>query len=130
MEEPFIGAHRLWFEPPDLMVMMLRGDISPDEMRGLTRRVREFPDDLLALVDVGELGQIPPESRKTVLALDRWVPYRAMAVVRASFQAKLAMQLMLGAMRITSRGRMGPTRLFAEEAEARAWLDSMRRDPG
>lgn len=130
--EQYAGKHRIRFEPPDLLMLTYVGDIAPEEIRMIAETIEGTPvprGALLMLIDAGQLGHVPVESRKALTAREGMVPHAGMAFINASFQTKIVLQLILGALRVLSRGEMGPIRFFTSEGDARAWLATRRRAP-
>ncbi len=127
MHEETIGLHAFSFEPPDLVHCVIRGDISPDEMRRMIAYVRTRAGErepVLILADIAGLGAIAPDSRKEVRATVG-IPYGAIAVHSATFQTKVLASMVLGAIKLLSGERI-PIVFFGTEAEARRWIDGQR----
>ncbi len=124
-----VGRHSIQIEPPDVLRLKLSGDISERDMRGLTDYVHCMTAHLpytLVLADVSELGDVPASARRVSADLRRPVPYRGMAFVKASFQTRILMKLVLGAMNQLTRTADNPLAFFDTEEEARAWLRQRR----
>jgi hypothetical protein len=121
-------------EPPDLLCVRNRGDLAPDELRIMLdegRRLAAAQGPILWLSDLSELGNVYPATRKLVGTGDVLSLVRAAALVGAGFTQRIMTTLVLNAARLAHRGAAAPpVRLFATEAEGRAWLDSFRRPPG
>jgi len=125
-----IGNHVAKFEPPDLLHLSLRGDLSVEDVQGISafvRANRAKGSHLVLLADLAELGNVAPEARK-VVAHEKTMPlYRGMAMYNATFRTRVLMKLVLGATRLLSDVRT-PIRFFQTEAEARHWSNSRRND--
>lgn len=126
------GRHRLRFEPPDLVSLTFDGDITPDDMYVIAEVFEGAPiprGAMLILCDVSALGHVPPESRRVIRERKDLVPFAALAYVNASFQTRIVIKLVLGALRLLAREELGPVRFFTAEGDARAWLAAHRRAP-
>lgn len=121
-------------EASDICFLRFVGDISPEEMRRLTRDAR----DLLVsgrcaflLVDVSRIGQVTAEARAAASAVGTEKAAMAgvspIAVFGASFQVRVLATLVHKANALIRRSAPRPICFFGTEAEAHAWLDELRR---
>ncbi|AKT37957.1 STAS/SEC14 domain-containing protein [Chondromyces crocatus] len=134
MSDPSYGRHTLTFHEPGVVDMVVRGDLSGDEMRQFLETVARFSrgrPHLLGIADLGEGGSVSIEARKIAADFTPRIPFRVLAYYRASFQMRLTTKLTLVASQLMSLGGGAPTgceiRFFTTESEARAWIDERLR---
>jgi len=121
--------HTVFFEPPDVTVWKLVGDVSEGEMRELTSMEKSFVDGrphLLKLVDLSRIGSVSAGARKAGAEKVHDVPVLAVAIFGAHFAIRVLADLVVRAGSFIRRIDTVPTRYFATEAEARAWLEERR----
>jgi hypothetical protein len=123
-----VGAHALWFEPPDLLGMRPSGPMSSDEaaelLEELTELARLVPH-ALGLMDISGLGQLSSEARLVALKWTR-PPNTETAVYGASFRHRVMLELLSKAARLFARD-FSAMNFFETEREARAFLEERRR---
>ncbi len=126
-----IGDHSYRVEPPDLVFVRDRGDILPEHVAPVIEELQQMVGrgiPPLWLVDITELGEVHPETRKCFAQSDLMSILGPVAVIGASFSRRVLMRLVFNAAKLARPGAKGPdVRFFASEAEARAWLDEVRR---
>jgi hypothetical protein len=125
-----IGDHRLAFEPPDLLKSTIRGDIDERQMGEFVSIVLNLASArpyLLALADLHEMGDIPPEARKIAVRMRNRITFRGMAFYNGRFRTRIVIKFILGAVNLLSPTADNPLRFCEDEAEARAWLEERRR---
>jgi hypothetical protein len=123
--EQRLRGHTLRFSPNGLFHFIIEGDITADDARAITAFTREHAAGrtyVLLLADLGALGSISHEARRIGVHAEKRVPYRAIAVYRASFEKRILASLILRAMALFKRLEDNPVQFFATEAEARAWI--------
>ncbi|MDC3960609.1 STAS/SEC14 domain-containing protein [Polyangium jinanense] len=121
--------HTVFFEPPDTAVWRFAGDISEAEMRELTSLEKSFIAGrpyLLKLVDLSRIGSVSAGARKAGAEKVHDVPVLGVAVFGAHFAIRVLADLVVRAGSFIRRIDTVPTRYFATEAEARAWLAERR----
>ena len=131
MIERQIGRHSITFEPPGILRFVLVDDVSAQEAEAMAAFAREHLAGrpfILALLDVGDLGAIPAETRKAAARLSAEFPYRGIAFCHASFRARVVTKLLGGALRLFAPRLDNPLRYFDTEAEARIWLAERVRE--
>ncbi|HVK67193.1 MAG TPA: STAS/SEC14 domain-containing protein [Polyangium sp.] len=121
--------HTVFFEPPDTAVWRFVGDISETEMRELTSREKSLIAGrpyLLKLVDLSRTGTVSAGARRAGAEKVHDVPVLGVAVFGAHFAIRVLADLVVRAGSFLRRIDAVPTRYFATEAEARAWLAERR----
>ncbi len=120
-----LDAHTLIFEPPAVIHMELRGDVTPGVVQGMASFVRECLGDgsaMLLLISTPELGSVSAEARRTAVEVSKGIPYRGIAFWGIGFEARVMAKLVLGAMKLLSVNKETPVCFCDTEVEARAWL--------
>jgi hypothetical protein len=122
------------FEPPDLYIIRMNGDVSADDMRMQIDALRAIAQrtggGVFWLCDVTQMGALSPEARRTAAeASKKGVQdvLRGSAVFGASFATRVMVGLMVRAVRILKPGKHRPLAFVETEAEARAFLDEQRK---
>lgn len=128
-----IGAHMIRTEAPNVIFLRDRGDVSPSEMSAIIEEARKLAATSgappLWLNDTSELGNVPAETRKVLVRSDLLLILGAVAVFGASLSQRVIARLVLNAARLAHPGHpLPPVSFFSSEAEARAWLTSVRCD--
>jgi hypothetical protein len=120
-----VGAHTISFEAPVLLRIVVRGDVSSEDLRRLiafttaeTRGCRA----VLVMADLRAMGSLSAETRKVAAERVDEIPYRGMAFHGASFQARIFAKLALSVMWLAGPGRNCPAVFVDTEEEARAWI--------
>jgi hypothetical protein len=128
------GAHRITFLQPDLLLLVLGGDVSPGEARelaGFQRQHASGLSHLRYLVDMRQVGELGPESRKVLLeSCSSPVPEGGeccveLAVVGARMRAKVLITLQIVALAGQRAVDVRP-RYFASRDEALRWAGAER----
>jgi hypothetical protein len=125
-----VGAHLIWFEPPDLFGMRPSGDVSGAEVTALlepfTQLAKQVPL-LLGLMDISKLGQLSAGARQVILQWER-PQNAATAIYGASFRHRVMLDLLRRAAKLFGR-EVTTMNFFDAEREARAFLEEHRRAP-
>lgn len=130
-----IGQHLLRFEPPDVIYLINRGDLTPEEMRAIfeeVRRIAAGAGPLVWLSDVRELGELSSEVRK-VAAREGGVMQllHGIGVIGATFAQRIVITMMTNAARLFATKAAPPPVCFFDTADdARAWAAEQRRGRG
>lgn len=130
-----IGQHLLRFEPPDVIFLINRGDLTPDEMKAMFDEVRRhaaIAGPMVWLNDVRELGVMGSEARR-VAAREGEVMHllHGVGVIGAGFAQRIVINMMTNAARLFSgKGAYPPVRFFDTADEAWAWAAELRRGRG
>lgn len=122
------GAHRVWFEEPDTVVVVARGTINEAAMTQLCQRLikeaqsREY---ILFLADLTQFETIGPAARAIAARLGALLPRRAFAIFGGGFGKRVVIDFVFRASNLLG-AKDRTMRYFADEEAARAWLSSMR----
>lgn len=132
MVERLIGRHTLRFEPPSLIHLIARGDVTPEDAVGFAAFVREHAQGaafLLSLNDLRELGNIGAETRRVAAHEFAGFHVGAMAIVGGGFRERLLIRMLLGALQLFWPDHRGmKLGFFDAEAAARDWLAERARE--
>jgi hypothetical protein len=127
-----IGTHALRFEAPDIVHMKIVGDLTLAEVQQLLRIDDEFPvpnKGFYALLDIAAAGKPNLEILKSQEMLKQMTGYRAMVYYRAQFQHRTVVELVTKVAKSLKLSLANtPLVAFAEEKEARDWIDARRRE--
>jgi len=124
-----IGRQGIAFESPDLIHVVVRGEVSLEEIRELIAFIKEAiagSPYLLLLGDLSAFQELAPGVRRVAMELSRSLPYRGVALIGGSVHGKVIAKLLLNALNLFTQ-RDIPVRFFATEVEAYAWLLERRR---
>lgn len=129
--EPNIGKQTTIFEPPDIIFLKLSGTCTWEEGAEINRRHREWgktTERVFYLIDLAELDRIDPEVRKDATSTMAEVPTRGMVGFSAPIKARVIAKLIFTALNLFSnKADKIPLHFAPNEAEARAWIDELRR---
>jgi hypothetical protein len=121
--QPNLGAHELYFEPPCLLWVIQRGDITASEMAAIlepsTRLNARTERGLIVLINISDLGSIHANARK--LAAEHANVYRALTVVGGNRVQRALGSLMLRVVNLVQQNAV-KTKAFKNEREAYAWV--------
>lgn len=122
------GEHTVLFEPPDVLVMTLRGVVSRDEMEQLlaTRAVFTSEDDrFMILSDIRAFSGVSIEASR-LLAESADLRLCAVALVGANFRTRVIAEMAIRAANIFEKHQT-QYRFTDDERAARAWLAEVRQ---
>lgn len=125
-----IGDSLLRVEPPDLLFVRDRGTVLPEHIAAIVEEARQLASGgpPLWLMDMSELGEVPAPTRKFIAKSDLLSLVGGAAVIGATFAHRVIVKLVINVGKLARPGAPSPEiRYFASEAEARAWLDEVRR---
>ncbi|MDI1451334.1 STAS/SEC14 domain-containing protein [Polyangium sp. 6x1] len=131
--QPF-GTHMHRFEPPDLYIVRVRGNVLGDDMRTQIEALRALSQytggGIFWIADVTAMGALTPEARRAAAGGghdDVRAILRGSAVVGASFATRVVATLLLRAVRALKPDKHRPVAFVETEAEARAFLAPYRK---
>jgi hypothetical protein len=126
-----VGGSSFRFEPPDLCIWTLVGDISAETVRALLdeqhRAVSGMPA-VFSLVFASKVGSVSKEARKESTEVRPGINARGVAYIGASFPVRVLAILVTKANELLNRAVENPLRFFNTEAEARAWIEQRRAE--
>jgi hypothetical protein len=129
-----VGSHTTWFEEPDLIGLRLAGDVSLQESEELAREhldMAQGRDAIFMLVDMAGYGSGTPAGRKVTSEALHRMPVHGIALYRAKLTSKVMAKLVFAGVKLFRKDRQGlPIEFFADEAEARAWIEGKRTADG
>lgn len=126
-----IGEHVIRLEPPNVVFLRFRGDLSGLELSRLLDRVEQFTEDqpeVFGLADLSRLGMLSPEVRRIAATRRYGAQNRGAAIFGASFRQRVIATLVMRAAELF-QGRAPPIAFFDDEAQARAWIADRTRSP-
>ncbi|UQA60360.1 STAS/SEC14 domain-containing protein [Polyangium aurulentum] len=122
------GQHVIEVEDRNLVIYRLRGILDGDDLRAMRRAQAKWmadKDHIVGLVDVTEMEGSTSDARKESMRPDGGTQHRALAYFGSRFAVRVAVELLLRALRIV-RASPYPMRFCEDEASARAWLEEQR----
>lgn len=129
--EFWIGRHFFRWEPPDLGYVRYEGDMDAASMLAYSEQSRVYTTNkprVFLIVNTSKLGRFSAEARRMSADGSKGLALRGIAVIGASRAIRVIAELVSRGMDILNRNNDNPTRFFETEAEARAWIDTRRRD--
>ncbi|AKT37477.1 STAS/SEC14 domain-containing protein [Chondromyces crocatus] len=128
--EWYFGRHSMHFEPPDLQVVVLEGEVSADDIQFIADANRPFYEQAslsISLILLKSVAVASPGTRKAVASNPmRPIPH-VLAFVGGSFATRVVTTVVLRAANLITPGKT----LFAffdDEKPAREWIDARRRE--
>ncbi|MBN2378568.1 STAS/SEC14 domain-containing protein [candidate division WOR-3 bacterium] len=112
------------FEPPETIVMTLRGKLEAEETAHMFEKWATFVDPskkIKVLVDLSKLEEIPPQAREALKVGGR----KFLMSKVSSFGASIKMRVMAGLV-LKMVPQVDKSAFFKTEAEARAWLEDKK----
>ncbi|MDI1443665.1 hypothetical protein [Polyangium sp. 6x1] len=121
------SAHRLTFEPPDLVMLSLNGPLEADDVMACFDAFEEVSGgrQVLLLSDVSRTSGPTMRARKVATKDPRIKLMGPQAMIGASYHVRIVMTMLETAARLV-QGKSSPTAFFDDEASARAWLLTQR----
>lgn len=123
------GALSTTFEPPDVIRLNLKGEVSLAEAEGISRANQQWAADMpyfMYLIDMGGGASLGSEVRQSVAAALESLPLRGTAIFNADFQTKIVAKLLL--IYVNRNRRDSPISFHGTEEEARSWLSERRKE--
>ncbi|MBN2378578.1 hypothetical protein JXM67_02090 [candidate division WOR-3 bacterium] len=112
--------HEMAFEPPNLLIMRVRGVWNADEVLKMNEQAFELVGGLREvkfLADVSELTEVTPKARETLVKERMPFTYLKMAFFGASSKLKV-----LGGLILKMLPTVKKSKFFETEEDARVWL--------
>lgn len=126
---PF-GNCSIRFEPPDLIATRLSGQISATDVSLAMAEVDRVAGErgrLFSVCDASRGSGITAEARRVFADYSPNSPLEAVGIYGASFQMRIFLKLLVAANELLhSSRRTTRLKIFATEAEARAWIEERR----
>lgn len=129
-----IGKHQHRFEPPDLYVVRIDGDVSGQEIRvqidAIQALAQRTGKSIFWLADIAKMGSIKPDARRAMAEANQeaHTALAGSAMFGASFTSRVMINLLVRAVRILRASKQRPVAFVETEAEARAFLDEHRKN--
>ncbi len=123
-----IDAHRVRFEPPDILLVQTNGTIHPDQCDVFFNLVYGLCPDrpFYILRDAQNGGVHGSETRSRILELSDPARFAGIAIFGASFRLRVLVTMLHKTVRTLKRSF--PDATFVDtEAEARAWIQAHRQ---
>jgi len=125
-----VGPHEIQFEAPDVLRVVMHGDILADHMLAMYDIVESMaagPASLFILQDLSRSQNFTAGARKTVASEPRADLIAGVASFGESFQMRVMVAMLDKASRLFGRQRVTPSGFFATETLARDWIAERRR---
>ncbi|EYF06072.1 hypothetical protein [Chondromyces apiculatus] len=123
-----VGAHTVRAEPPDLFVVVFRGDLRPEEVQEIVRHERQVAMEagyVFILADVTGLGDVPVAARKAI-SEGKDLPSRGTAICGATFRTRLLATMVMTVQRLLNDKKDNPMVFCKSLDEGREWLAARR----
>ena len=117
-------------EEPDLVIGHYVGSVDVGDIRRVADVQRTFckgKPHVFLMADLHRMDRITPEARRVAVEPVDSTPILAMALVGASFHIRVIGTMLIRGAQILRPESAFPTRFFESQAEARVWLDELRR---
>lgn len=124
-----MGPHEVQFEAPDILRVVMHGDILAEhmaDMYAIVERVSPGPARLFILQDLSRSQNFTAGARKAVALEPRADLIGGVASFGESFQMRVMVAMIDKAARLFSKHSVTPTGFFANEVAARAWIAERR----
>lgn len=123
-----IGKHYCRFEPPDLLVICLRGPVNVHETMRISDEIKFLGRPFYVVMDVGDLDGISADVRKTAsrASLDQKEKILATAILRSNWTVRTVLILLHKLVLYLDPDKATPIGFFQTEEEGRAWIDKIR----
>jgi hypothetical protein len=125
----FFGKHQHRFEPPDLYVVCMNGDVSEGDMltqvHTLGALAQRAGHAIFWIADVRNIGVITPDARRVAAkphSPEVRAALRGSAIYGASFTIRVMLSMVARAIRALNPTKIRPLAFVETEAEARAFL--------
>lgn len=122
----YVGPHRVWMIPPNILVTDWQGDPSEEDMRALYAlydRILPEGADIYACSIMSHSGMPTPAARRVAASSPQSSRFRAMAFVGASFHFRVIIGMVVKAQSILSPHQGTPSVGFFDTLpEAVEWL--------
>jgi hypothetical protein len=129
--ELWTGPHLFRWEPPDVGYVAYNGDVDGPTMATYSEKSRLHTNNkprVFLIVNSSKLGRIDAEARRLSANGSKGLALRGVAVVGGSRTIRVLSELFVRAIEILNHNPDNPTRFFEDEADARAWIDTRRRE--
>jgi hypothetical protein len=125
-----IRAHLVIIEPPDLVIIRMSGELTPEDIRGIAELTQvhcsHWPH-VLYISDNTGLTNMSPEARKAAMNMSAEGPKMSgFAIIGSGAMAMISAMLlkMIGLVQKMDN----PTVMVRSEAGARAWIEKRRAE--
>lgn len=128
-----IGAHTTWLEEPDLVVLRLAGDVSPEDAEAINDhhfQIIQGKERIFMLVDMAGIGADTPAGRKTTSSALNQMPLQGLAICHARMEARVMAKMIVTGVDLFKEDESTrfPVKFFDEEPSARTWIEERRRE--
>ena len=121
-------ANKVFINEQDIVECHVIGDQTYESVQTMGSQIETLFSQLsqqhkarLALDDVTQIGQAPPEARNKVVELAKSLPYDRLAMLGSSGVIRFGANLI-----IRASGRANRLRYFTDRAQAIAWLQERK----
>lgn len=109
------------FEPPETIVLNLKGELSPEIIEELFRQwaqIKPLDERVKVLVDQSELTEIPPKAREALRTGGANLNVSKLAIFGASTKLRI-----MGGLIVKMIPQVGKSKYVDTEEQARVWLE-------
>ena len=125
-----VGEHSAQFEPPDIVHLRPRGDVSVEDTLKLIKFVRTLPrppKGFFGLVDIAHAKRQDPAVWNMPESQEFMKSYRAQVFYNATFYHRTLIGIFSRVGKLLPGGaNLTPIMIFSTEAESRAWIAKHR----
>jgi len=127
----YIGKHSVRFEAPDIVYSRPDGDMSVAEFKELMAFVAALPqpkNGFFGLLDVSKGGRQDPAALKLPEVREHTRNHRAIAYFNTKFYHRTVIEIFQRVAKVLKLGGNDvPVKVWDTEAEARAWIEELRK---
>ncbi|MDI1447345.1 STAS/SEC14 domain-containing protein [Polyangium sp. 6x1] len=126
------GEHEYRFEAPDIVHIRNVGDVVLEDMRRMFDLIREGVAEaggpVFWLAGIARMGHVHADARKLAIESDTARNLQGTAIYGGNFHQRAISNLAIKAARLLRPARAStPFRFIATEADARAYIEAIRR---
>lgn len=127
-----VGAHEFESVSLDTLRFTFRGDLTDAEaaqyLDFVHARANEADGLLYTVYDLSALTRIDEKARRRITNIGRPYPFAGLAVIGANFTIRALAQMIIRAIKIIKPEIWSfPHKFVANQAEADAWIDELRK---
>ena len=125
-----VREHIIEIEPPDLVIIRMRGEVSPKDIEGFAAVTSQHCGTwpyVLYISDNTRMTHMSPEARKAAMNISATGPGMGGFAIIGSGAMAMISSMLLKMIALVQK-MDNPTVMVKTEAEARAWIDRRRAE--
>ena len=124
IQERKFNAHTMRFEPPDLFLLRVVGDVSLEDMLNTSEFYKRASGSFYIIVDVSEMGTVLSDAKKAI----KEIPLASgVMIFGASRQMQLFTSLLTKVYMMVNMGKGIDIKFVSNESEGRSHVDHLRQ---